>query len=80
MNDPLREKRRHLVKLLLDLQASRVEFLRNHPEADLSYAQLERAASKAQLERDVSRMQEPMLDDLIARHDPSGSGLHRYVW
>lgn len=80
MNDPLAQKRRHLVKLILDLQVSRLQFLQSHPEADLSYAQLERAASKAQLERDVSRMQEPMLDDLIGRHDPRGSNQPRYVW
>ena len=69
-----------LVKLLLDLHASRAAFMQNYPDADISYGYLERGTSKAQLERDVSRMGEPMLDDLIARHDPRGSNQPKYVW
>lgn len=75
--DPLAVKRRRLTDIIVALNAERLRALQADPGIDVNVRAAFERGDRRQIERDVSRLNEQHLDDLLAHYAPDR---RRYVW
>lgn len=77
MTDDRAAKIKQAAKLISERNAAKLKFLIADPTIDVNVSRVERLCDRKAVERDLGRMNEAQLDDLIESYQPSGP---QYVW
>ena len=78
--DPLAKKREKLARLIAAKNLGRLKALGANPTLDFDSSVFEHHSDFNRVLHDLRGCDESALDQLIAYHDPAGSGQPRYVW
>lgn len=73
----LKAKRAKLVKLLTERYNEQLAAMRDNPSLDYNLGRILERSDPAVIKRDVSRLSESHIDELLEWHAPT---THRFVW